>query len=257
MEFVMPDFPLSALVLADADSVMTLIFVVFAVISWIIKLVNGAKGEAPAPDAVKKPRPPRAKSLEDEIANFLKEVNTKNKGEAPVGGGRDVKGRSEVIFEEPPRQPPNRPAPAEKPKRSQPTPSKPQPKTNEARPKSAERPKSPAAKPPKKPIAPQAAAGAERRVAGHAAELGQGVQSHLKSHMAERIGQMVSHDLAPRISDSVESHLGSATPVTTAATVAKAPEHPLLSELRQPKTLQRAMVASLILAPPRALANRR
>jgi microcompartment protein CcmL/EutN len=110
---------------------------------------------------------------------------------------------------------------------------------------------------PKKPVATQSAAGAQQRVAGHAAELGQGVQSHLKAHMSERIGQMVSHDLAPRISESVASHLGNATPVTTAATVAQVPEHPLLSELRQPQTLQRAMVASLILAPPRALANRR
>ena len=45
--------------------------------------------------------------------------------------------------------------------------------------------------------------------------------------------------------------------VMRAAPLYTAPEHPLLSELRQPKTLQRAMVASLILAPPRALANRR
>lgn len=253
----MPDLPTSGLVLADADSVMTLIFVAFAVISWIIKLVNAAKGEAAPPAAGPKPRPPRPKSLEDEIANFLKEVNTKNKGAAEAGGGREAAGRSEVIFEERPRATAPRPTAVEKPKRTQPSPPKTPPKAKDSRLKGGDRSQPAAAKPPKKPIAPQAAAGAERRVSGHAAELGQGVQSHLKAHMSERIGEMVSQDLAPRISDSVQSHLGSGNSLTTAATVAKVPEHPLLSELRQPKTLQRAMVASLILAPPRALANRR
>lgn len=265
----MPQLPLMGVVLADADGVMTLIFVVFAVISWIIKLVNAAKGEAPAPAAGNKPKPQRAKSLEDEIANFLKEVNPKKEGGAAPERGR---AREEVVFDERPRTAPQRPAtdrpapqrtaspqpvPSDKLKRSQPKPAKPSREGKDSRGQGRGGTAPAAARQTKKPVTPQAAAGAAERVAGHAAELGQGVQSHLKSHMAERIGQMVSHDLAPRISDSVASHLGSATPVTTAATVAKVPEHPLLADLRQPHTLQRAMVASLILAPPRALAKRR
>ncbi len=250
-----------AAVLADADSVMTLIFVVFAVISWIIKAVGATKVEAPGPAPGNRPKGPRPKSLEDEIANFLKEVNSKNKEGVGTNPGRDTKKPAEVIFEERPRPMAPQPGQAKNPKRPLPPPANGSRPAKDSRAKGPERSQSGANRPPKKPVAPkvapQAAAGAERRVAGHAAELGQGVQSHLKTHMAERIGQMVSQDLAPRISESVASHLGNATPVSTAATVTKVPEHPLLAELRQPQTLQRAMVASLILAPPRALAKRR
>jgi hypothetical protein len=257
LEFVMPQLPLMAVVLADADGVMTLIFVVFAIISGIMKLVNGAQGEAPAPAAGNKPKPARPKSLEDEIASFLNDVKSKNREGAGGNSGRDPKQPAEVIFDERPRPTAQRPGQATKPKPPQATPPKPQRGTQESRKKGSAASPPMANRSPKKPVATQSAAGAQQRVAGHAAELGQGVQSHLKAHMSERIGQMVSHDLAPRISESVASHLGNATPVTTAATVAQVPEHPLLSELRQPQTLQRAMVASLILAPPRALANRR
>jgi hypothetical protein len=282
----MLQLPLMGMVLADADGVMTLIFVVFAVISWIIKLVNAAKGEAPAPAAGNKPKPQRAKSLEDEIANFLKEVNKKPAG-AGADRGRQERERAEVVFEDRPRPADQRAAPqrpeTQRPETQRPETQRPAPqRTAPQGPVASDKLKRSPAKTPKpsregkdsrgqerggtapasarqtkQPRAPQTAAGAAQRVAGHAAELGRGVQSHLQSHMSERIGQMVSQDLAPRISDSVTSHLGSATPVTTAATVAKVPEHPLLAELRQPQTLQRAMVASLILAPPRALAKRR
>ena len=277
----MLQLPLMGMVLADADGVMTLIFVVFAVISWIIKLVNAAKGEAPAPAAGNKPKPQRAKSLEDEIANFLKEVNKKPAG-AGADRGRQERERAEVVFEDRPRPADQRAAP-QRPETQRPETQRPAPqRTAPQGPVASDKLKRSPAKTPKpsregkdsrgqerggtapasarqtkQPRAPQTAAGAAQRVAGQAAELGRGVQSHLQSHMSERIGQMVSQDLAPRISDSVTSHLGSATPVTTAATVAKVPEHPLLAELRQPQTLQRAMVASLILAPPRALAKRR
>lgn len=270
----MPQLPLLGVVLADADGVMAMIFVVFAVISWIIKLVNAAKGEGAAPVPANRPKPQRAKSLEEEIANFLKQVN-KKPGEAGADRGRET--REEVVFEERPRSVEQRPAPqrpasqrsapqstasqgpvaSDKLKRSQQKSPRPSREGKDSRGQGREGSGPASARQPKKSVAPQAAAGAAQRVAGHAAELGRGVQSHLQSHMAERIGQMVSKDLAPTISESVASHLGSATPVSTAATVAKVPEHPLLAELRQPQTLQRAMVASLILAPPRALAKRR
>ena len=37
--------PAWGVVLADADGVMTVMFALFAIVSWVIKLVNAAKGE--------------------------------------------------------------------------------------------------------------------------------------------------------------------------------------------------------------------
>ena len=252
------------MVLADAEGVMTVLFALFAIISWIIKLVNAAKGEGAAP--ANKPKAPRPKGLEDEIANFLKEVNTRKAEGAQPAAPAARREPAQVIFED--RQVPVRAAES-RPAEPRPTAKRPTKPAGSGSAASAGRtakgqrpakPGHPAANPANragKSGGSPVAAGVEKRVSAHASELGQGVQQHLKSHMSERIGQMVTQDMAPRISESVASHLGTASPTSEAATVAKAPEHPLVAELRQAQTLQRALVASLILAPPRALASRR
>lgn len=259
--------PAWGVVLADAEGVMTVMFALFAIVSWVIKLVNAAKGEPEAP--ANKPKAPRPRSLEDEIANFLKEVNTRKGEGAQPAAPADRRQAAEVIFEDRPAPfQPIEPRPAAaRPVEARPAakrPAKPATagsaggKTGKGqRPAKPSNPKAESADRTTKPLGSQAVAGAEKRVAAHASELGQGVQQHLKSHMAERIGQMVTQDMAPRISESVASHLGSVSGSPGAATVAKVPQHPLVAELRQPQTLQKALVASLILAPPRALASRR
>jgi hypothetical protein len=217
--------PLAPLFAAETDAVIAIIVALITIVGWIANLISNKNQKGPP--VANRPRPPvrpRDDRLQQEINIFIEEAGAQRPRPAPsrpvIGASRPVAGgqRTPVSGKTRPPAPPAK--------------------------KSARRPR------PGDEIATRHAPVSET--------LGTGVKQHLSQHMTERVTQEVQQRLASRVDEKVEQDLG---PAATAGLSARSTLPPSSAPpadraarfaglLRNPATVQQAIVASLILATP-------
>lgn len=221
----MTHFPQLAAV--DWGQVFGLIILVISILSWFI---NAIKGNPPKPaGGPAGPQQPR-----NELEQFLKQVLEANRPK--------------------PAQPPPVAPPAER------------PRTNPAAGRNKLKPK--AKRPPIKPATPvfadedrPAPPGSVARQHLKTSDLGSGVQSHLRTHLAEdrreeaaqRQRMSGSKHLGERVREEVQADLGGGLAATAPVVPPLVPTHPIMHWLAQPGSIQNAIIVQEILQKPRAL----
>lgn len=204
----------------DADNVVGLIFVLVAIIGWIVNLVSGKQkgGIGPAPPKPRPPARPRDEKLQKEIDVFLDEVRP--------GAARQKSPQPQRSSER---------------------------KTQQPAAKSSQK-KSAAAASSEQPARRRPPGGdVSSRAAPVSKDLGTGVRSHVAEHLQSgKITQEVSQDLKDRVSESVTTHLGQFSGSSSSPT---APEQPTAAQqigqlLRSPASVRQAMLINTILSPP-------
>jgi hypothetical protein len=232
----MPGLMPLAPVLADADGIIALIIGLITVVGWIANLVSNKNQKGPP--VANRPRPPvrpRDDRLQQEINIFMEEAGSQrgkpaqpgpNQGRPAAPAGRAVGGVPRNL------------------------------------PQAKSRP--PVAAPAKKPVRrPRPGADMATRQAPVTESLGAGVKQHLNQYMSEKVSQEVQQRLAPRVEEKMDRDLG--TPVTTGASARGMPAPPPAipparavrfgEMLRNPATVQQAIIMNLILSPPPGLAR--
>lgn len=211
---------IAPLLLADLENVIGILFVVFWIVAWVLKLV--ASQAQKGPPATVRPKPsnrPGEDRLQEEIDIFISEVSPKKPARRPPAAQPPVPVKSNRARKPPLKQ------------------------TIEQR--------TPVAEPPRKKPGQTIA---QRHIAG-GEKLGEGVQQHLQQHMRERVAREANTFLGDAVDQSVSRHLGQATgPGLGGAPPAPSapPQMPvrLVDSLRNPTSLKQAIVVSLILGPP-------
>jgi hypothetical protein len=224
----MPNLPpLAPVFAADTDAVIAVIVALVTIVGWIANLVSNKNQKGPP--VANRPRPParpRDDRLQQEINIFIEEAGAQRPRSAPpkqaprsVSGGQRApapgKGRSSAV---PAKKPALRPRPGQD-------------------------------------IA--------RRQTPVSETLGTGVKQHLSQHMTEHVGKETQQRLVSRVEGTVEQDLGPAMTGGLAARPqspsSQSPSAPapvadraagFATLLRNPATVQQAIVASLILSPP-------
>jgi hypothetical protein len=217
--------PLAPLFAAETDAVIAIIVALITIVGWIANLISNKNQKGPP--VANRPRPParpRDDRLQQEINIFIEEAGAQRPRPAPsrpvIGASRPVAGGQRT------------------------------PGTGKTRP--------PAAAPAKKSARrPRPGDEIATRHAPVSETLGTGVKQHLSQHMTERVTQEVQQRLASRVDEKVEQDLGpAATAGLSARSTPASPAPPadraarFAGLLRNPATVQQAIVASLILAPP-------
>jgi len=220
-EEAMTQYPV--LVAIEWGQVFGLIILVISILSWLINAVKG-NPQKPAGGAVPG-QPPR-----NELEQFLKQVLESN-----------------------------RPKPAQPPQ-----PERPRSNPNAGRNKLKNKPK----RPPVKPAAPVFAdddrpspPGSIARQHLKPSNLSSGVESHLRSHLAEDRREEAAQRqrmsgpqlLGERVRDAVQTDLGGGLAASAPIVAPVLPQHPLMSWLAQPGSIQNAIAVQEILQKPRAL----
>jgi hypothetical protein len=217
--------PLAPIFAADADAIIAVIVALITIVGWIANLVSNKNQKGPP--VANRPRPPvrpRDDRLQQEINIFIEEAGPQRARPAPqrpvIPASRPVAGGQRA-----PAQGKARP----------PAPAKP-----------ARRPR------PGDEIATRHAPVSE--------SLGAGVKQHLSQQMTERVAQEAQQRLQSRVEQKVELDLG---PAVTAGPSGRAtpapPAQPVersarfASLLRNPASLQQAIVVNLILSPPASM----
>jgi len=261
----------------EVGTILTVLFVLFSIISWVVKLV-GQQNEPvakpptnPQPATPLRRRRPPADDLAEEIRRFQEENRRPGEDRAAPRRPRPQSGPEPTPLEarsaQPkPRTPPKQPAsgPGSR-SRNTPTEERPQPRrraTDQSRGEGeggvlipAEG--GPADWLPRHEIVwtsdeprPRPLAEERRRLNTlRPHDLGSGLSAHTRDFMRDRLSGQVNQDLKSSVADSVAEHLGS----RSAAPVAHATEaetHPLLVSLQNPASLKQALILSLVLAPP-------
>lgn len=224
--------------LADIGGVFAVIFLLISFIGWIINMIN-AQNPPPAPNRGPQRRPrARDRKVQNEIEQFLQEAM----GSKQAARDEVPPDEIEVVEVAPQRRAP--------PPRRQPRPT-PQLQTRQ------------------RPAAEQASTERIRPGSGvtkrefSPSTLGAGVAAHVKDHMRERVGQQTTQHLPHAVDQTVTQHLGEflasprdtrggVGPVIRAGTSVPDPTG-LITELKQPGGMRKAIVLQEILARPRAL----
>jgi hypothetical protein len=209
-----------------------------AFVIWVVKQIaaqNNAAARRPGP----RPARPRNDRIQQEIDEFIQEAA----GRRPPR--KDVLSADEIEIVSPPAAG-RRPAPR-------------RPAQKPPRPIRPTAPKLPGAERPGQ-------AAAQRRLTGPE-QLGAGLTDHVRTHMDNRVGAEVQQHLPHKVDQEVSQHLGtfaaqSAGPMpqpveTSAGQRAALPALALLTELRSPGGVRRAIILQEILQRPRALRKRR
>ncbi len=207
-------------VLADIGGLIAVGFLIISFIGWLSNLISGQK--PPAPQR-RRPLPNRDRRIQDEIDAFLKEAvqgRKPRRKRRPPSGRAEILSADEIEIVEEPRT--HRPAP-------------------------------PSAKPQHKPVGTL-----KPKVKPH--DLAQNVQSHFKSHMSERIDQIVESHLSHEVDKSVTEHLGVFTGEKTTARIRarettrirKGPAAALVEAMRSKQGVRQAILFNEILSPPLA-----
>jgi hypothetical protein len=211
-------------VLADVEGAYAVIVIVITVIGWVAKLVSNKNQKGPP--VINRPRPParpRDDRLQQEINIFMDDVG---KGRSKPGPARAAGPAARPGAGKLPPAPPAQRKPAPTAKRS------------------ARRPR------PGEDIAARQPPVTET--------LGTSVKEHVSQALSDKVSQEVQQRLAPRVEQRAQQDLGPSA-VTGAGKVAGSPPPgppPLPSPqrfaemLRNPATVQQAMVLNLILSPP-------
>ena len=216
--------------LADADAIIAVIVALITIVGWIANLVSNKSHKGPP--VANRPRPPvrpRDDRLQQEINIFIEEAGPRRSRPAQPGPAASPARR----VAGPQRQAPPRPRPA--------------PVTPEGKPPRRMRPGDEIA----------------TRHAPVTETLGTGVKQHLSQHMPERVTQEVQQRLTSRVEQKVEQDLG--TPVTAGPAARAMPAPPAPSPpdrasrfaelMRNPASLQQAIVVNLILSRPASAAR--
>jgi hypothetical protein len=211
----MPNLPpLPPVFAADTDAVIAAIVALITIVGWIANLVSNKNQKGPP--VANRPRPPvrpRDDRLQQEINIFIEEAGAQRPRPAP----------------------PKQAGPALRPGGQRaPAPGKGRTAVIPAARKPAHRPR------PGDEIATRQAPVSEA--------LGTGVKQHLSQHMTEHVGKEAQQRLASRVEEKVEQDLGPAARPSSAPPADRAARFAAL--LRNPATVQQAIVASLILSPP-------
>lgn len=217
---------------ADFGTLLSIVFVVIAVLSWISNALSSTGNSRPANRPADGPRParparPRDERLQDEIDIFLQEVG----GKRPENAQRTKVEPVEVVEFEDAIEPAPVVAVAE----------------SEGDRSARGR------RPPVSTIAERSLVGPE--------ELGNGVKSHVAQSMQDRVGAEVQQHLGHTIDASVSEHLGQFTAQSLASTsneivpgtISGSPiTQPAITMLKNPDGVRQAIMLSEILAPPLA-----
>ena len=225
--------PLAPVFAADADAIIAAIVALITIVGWIANLVSNKNQKGPP--VANRPRPPvrpRDERLQQEINIFIEEAGPQRPKPAPpkpvISASRPVAGGQRTPAQGKAR-PPAAAAPARKPARR-------------SRPGDD--------------IAARHAPGSEKLGAG-------GVKQPLSQQMTERVAQEMQPRLTSRVEDKVVQDLGPSIPAgmsaraTTSSPAAPLPDRAarFAELLRNPASVQQAIVLNLILSPP--VASRR
>lgn len=216
--------PLAPIFAADADAIIAAIVALITIVGWIANLVSNKNQKGPP--VANRPRPPvrpRDDRLQQEINIFIEEAG------------------------------PKRPKPAER----RPVVPASRPVSGGVRPQAQGKGKPPAASQSQKPARrPRPGDEIATRQAPVSESLGAGVKQHVSQHMSDRVAQEVQQRLTPRVEEKVEQDLGpSVSAGLSARTPASSPPaqpdraRRFAEMLRNPATLQQAIVVNLILSP--------
>jgi len=208
------------LLLADFDSIIGILFVVFWIVAWVLKLV--ASHAQKGPPATVRPKPANRGGddrLQEEIDIFIKEVNPKKTSRRPPAAQPPVPVKANRSRKPPLKSATESGVPAAESKRSKPGQS------------------------------------ISQRHIPTGEKLGEGVQQHLQQHMRERVAREAAVFVGDSVDQSVEQHLGQPTApglgnLAAAPTPGAPKPHRLVESLRNPASLRQGMVLSLILGPP-------
>lgn len=218
------------LIAVDFGTVITVVIIIIGFVSWVMQTITGQNKRPGAGGRPRQPPRPRDGRLQSEIDVFLQEVSGK-------------KPRSDEVEIEIVPEPERRPRRVVKQKRPQ-------------RPQKARRSETQREKPRSRPgskIAQRKGPGSEHlgeEVGDHADQLGGGVRSHLQEHMRDRVDERVETHLGSRrpAPEVVDLHL----PGTSLALA-----HEIITLLRDPAGVRRAIILNEILSPPKGLRPRR
>lgn len=225
------------------QELIALVFVLVSVIGWIIRQVQGNNQQMPPP--VQRPGRRRDERVNDEIDNFLQQINRNPDQQKPAEqarpanrpkppGNRNQGAVSQRASAKPPQQPP---APAQ---------------SRRVREENAERPLA-------------ASAG-----------LGSSLTQHVREHMAERVVKEAQRDVGQDVKDSVQKHMasmgrsvqGSSSPARVSTEELFAGKGPgpsqggcctgaraegLKKMLRNPESIRQAVIIQEILNRPKCL----
>lgn len=213
---MLPPIPIAP-VLADVEGAYAVLVIVITVIGWVAKLITNKNQKGPP--VINRPRPParpRDERLQQEINIFMEDV----------GKGRPGQGARSGAGKQPPAPSAQRKMAGAK--------------------KAARRAR------PGENIAARQAPVTET--------LGTSVKEHTGKYLSDKVSEEVKQRLAPRVEQKVEQDLGLSAAMDAAQQAAKpfsgvpSPPGPqrFIELLRNPATVQQAMVLNLILSPPAA-----
>jgi hypothetical protein len=216
--------PFAPIFAADADAIIAAIVALITIVGWIANLVSNKNQKGPP--VANRPRPPvrpRDDRLQQEINIFIEEAG------------------------------PNRPKPAER----RPVVPASRPVSGASRPPAQGKAKPPAASASRKPARrPRPGDEIATRQSPVSESLGAGVKQHVSQNITDRVAQEMQQRLTSRVEQKVQEDLG--PPVTAGLSTRTPPVTPAAQPdrarrfaelLRNPATLQQAIVVNLILSP--------
>jgi hypothetical protein len=215
------NFPL--VLAADFGGIIFLLFALVSFISWLINQAKGAQ-QAPPPRRPNQPGPQRNPQVQREIERFLREAGGQQRPQKPVVEVDDI----EIVETPRSRRPPAKRKLVEKPRPSQ------RPSLQGAKP-AADRP-------------------GQRLADRHLAPAAQSAVA--SEHLPQRVAaEQLPHDVARSVSEQLGVFAaGSATGVSSRKQ--KGSSAAFLTELRSPRGIRAAIIMQEILQRPRALRRR-